>query len=505
MAGFTMRATLDAGAARSPGGPDGIALVFESDELTYAELGRRIDEVAAGLQRWGFSAGEKLMVLLPNCVEYVELFYAVATLGGVVVPVNYLLSAEEVRHIQNDSQARWIVVDGSLHSRLSAIEDLAALRVLTRGDGPAEENYESLRRPGDPVVAAPVSLDDVLLLQYTSGTTGLAKAAVHTHNSLMWNMVQQVVDFSLDANDSYLCVPALCWAAGFHDFTLPVLWAGGRVSLMPSRSFDPGVFFDLVARHRVSIVVLVPSVLRMVLRSGQVSPHTCGSIRLIMSGGEYLPVELIEDFEAALPGCWVSQCYGMTEGPMIMTFLDREHAASKRGSAGRSMSMTALEIRRADESVADVGEIGEIAVRSPGSMIGYHRSAAQTAHALRGGWMFTGDNGYLDADGFLYVAGRAKDMMISGGLNVYPAEIERVLLQHPAVHEVAVVGVPDDVFGEVGRAHVVLRAEATPSELESFTRRSLAGYKVPRVWVLGRQPLPRTTSGKVLKSKLRES
>ncbi|GAA1001299.1 long-chain fatty acid--CoA ligase [Acrocarpospora macrocephala] len=497
MTGFTLRATLDVGAARSP---EAVALAFEETELTYAELGRRVDEVAAGLDRLGFGAGDALLAVLPNCVEYVELFYAVATLGGIIVPVNYLLSPEEVRHIKGDSGAGWIVVDGSMTGLLSGL-DLSGTRVIQRGD-----DYQALRDSGVLAARPQVAPDDVVLLQYTSGTTGVAKAAVHTHHTLMWNTVQQVVDFGVDQRDSYLCVPALCWAAGFHDFTLAVLWTGGRVTLLPSRSFDPARFRDLLVRHRVSIVVLVPSVLRILLRSGLVSAATWGSIRLLASGGEALPVELIEEFEAALPSVWVMQCYGMTEGPMIMTYLDRDSAVRKRGSAGKAMSMTVIEIRRSDGTAADSGEVGEIVVRSPASMIGYHRAPEQTALALRDGWLHTGDNGWLDEEGYLYVAGRAKDMMISGGLNVYPAEIERVLLRHPAVREVAVVGVPHEVYGEVGRAHVVVAPDAgvTPPELARHARQSLAGYKVPRVWVLGAEPLPRTTSGKVLKSKLRE-
>lgn len=504
MVGFAIRDTLDVGAARSPQGPDGVALTFEDEVLTYRELADRVDRVAANLQRLGFAAGDRLLAILPNCVEYVELFYAAAQLRGVIVPVNYLLSAEEVRHIHDDSGAAWVVVDPAMTGLLDAIDPTTGPRVVVRG----QEYDDTLRAAVSPpaATAVAVAVDDVLLLQYTSGTTGLPKAAVHTHNSLMWNAVQQIVDFGLTARDSYLSVPALCWAAGFGDFTVGILWVGGRVTLNPSRAFDPVAFTERVRRDGTSIVVLVPSVLRLVMQSGQVSPANLGSIRLVATGGEYVPVELLAAFQEALPECWVAQCYGMTEGPMIMTMLDRDHAKSKLGSAGRPMSMTTIEVRRPDGTVADPGEIGQIVVRSPASMTEYYEAPEQTANTVRDGWMFTGDNGYLDEEGYLYVAGRAKDMIISGGLNVYPAEIERVLLLHPAVREVAVVGVPDDAYGEVGRAHVVLTAgqpAVTGAELAEYARRSLAGFKVPKHWVIGTEALPRNASNKVLKNRLR--
>jgi fatty-acyl-CoA synthase len=349
-----------------------------------------------------------------------------------------------------------------------------------------------------------VSDADVFLLQYTSGTTGFPKGAIHTHATVMWNSLHQLADFSLTRGDVYLCIPALCWAAGLHDFTLAVLWTGGTVVLRPSRGFEPREVLSTIEQHRVTITLFVPSVLRMVL-AHPMGDHDLSTLRLVLSGGEPVPVAALEEFSRRLPTCDLVQGYGMSEFPTLMTYLDRDYAVTKRGSAGRATRVA--EIRVVDEEGKDLppDEDGEIVVRSPATMIGYWERPDATAEVFAGGWFHTGDRGYLDEDGFLFIAGRTKDMMISGGLNVYPAEIERVIEAHPAVREVAVVGVPDDRYGEVGEAHVVVAEEATvtEAELEELARAELANYKVPRHWRLRTEPLPRTASGKLQKFELR--
>lgn len=509
MPGYTLRETLVKNHVSASWDASATALVFEERELTYGELSREVDSIAQGLLEEGFRHGDRVLALLPNGVEYVELFFAVASVGGVLVPANYLLTPPEIEHVWNDSESTWLVVHEKYLAKaqgvVGGLDDTHRVFLVGRGDG--LRSYEELRRDGTGLGAPAVDVDDLVLLQYTSGTSGLPKAAMHTHSTLMWNMMQQVVDFGLTRDDTYVCVPALCWAAGFHDFFLPLLWVGGKVVLLPSQNFDPEQLAALTAEHEGTIVLLVPSVLRKVVGDGILTRYELKSLRLLLSGGEPLPIELIEQVQSQLPHVWLAQVYGMTEGPMIMTFLSEIDAHSRRGSAGKALVATQVRVVDDQDQPVEPRVVGEIVVRSPGTMTGYLNAPEKNQEVFRTGWFHTGDGGYLDEDGYLYIAGRVKDMFITGGLNVYPAEIERVLLSHDQVAEAAVVGVDDAQLGEVGVAHVVLHdgAGVTMDSLRGFVAGQLATYKVPRHWESRDQPLPRTASGKIKKSSLRST
>jgi len=489
--------------------PDRTALIFGERRVTYDELEERSARLASALAAEGFATGDRLAVLALNRVEYFEIFFAAAMLGGVVVPVNYLFKAKEVQYLLDDSGARWMFVEDGLWPAVEPVRKETAVSVtyvVLDGARPDTLDYEGLVAAGSPDgVDVAVNPADPFLLQYTSGTTGFPKGATHTHETVMWNALSQLGDVALTRRDVYLCIPALCWAAGLHDFTLPALWAGATVIVHPSRGFDAAEVWRTVERHRVTISLFVPSVLRIAL-AYPLEDHDLASLRLVASGGEPVPVPAIEEFQRRLPTCDLMQGYGMSEFPALMTMLDSDYAISKRGSAGRATRITELRVVDPDGRDVPAGEHGEIVIRSPATMIGYWNRPDATAAVMAGGWFHTGDRGYLDEDGFLYIAGRIKDMIISGGLNVYPAEIERVIERHPAVREVAVIGVPDDRYGEVGEAHVVLEegAAVTEDDLEAFARAELANYKVPRRWVLRSEPLPRTASGKVQKFALRQ-
>jgi fatty-acyl-CoA synthase len=511
MSSYTVAALLRKNRTAGLTNPDRTAVIFGDRRVTYDELDERSSRLASGLARSGFERGDRLAVLAYNRVEYLEVFFAVAKLGGVVVPVNYLFKPAEVRHLLDDSGARWMVVEDSLWNSVRPVRDTTGdpVSYISLGGGapePETRPYEDLVASGSPDgVEVDVSDSDVFLLQYTSGTTGFPKGATHTHATVLWNSLHQVADFSMTRHDVYLCIPALCWAAGLHDFTLAALWIGATVVLRPSRGFEAGEVLATIAEHRVTVTLLVPSVLRMVL-AHPMEDHDLSSLRMVLSGGEPVPVPALEEFSRRLPTCDLLQGYGMSEFPTLMTYLDRDYGVTKRGSAGRAVRIAELRVVDEDGKDLPAGEHGEIIVRSPATMIGYWQRPDATADALAGGWFHTGDRGYLDDDGFLFIVGRTKDMIISGGLNVYPAEIERVIETHPAVREVAVVGVPDDRYGEVGEAHVVVAegATVTEAELEALARAELANYKVPRRWTLRTEPLPRTASGKLQKFELRK-
>ncbi|HEX4107554.1 MAG TPA: AMP-binding protein [Solirubrobacteraceae bacterium] len=481
------------------------AIAFGEERLTYGELDERTDHIAHGLVAAGFTKGERAAILAHNCIEYLEAFFAVAKAGGVNVPINYLLRANEVAYHLDDSGATWTFVQDRF---LELMHPIAAERaghrlVVFGAAGDGEIAFADLRDGAEGELPQVVP-DDIALLQYTSGTTGRPKGATHTQRGIVLNAAMQALDIPLREDDVYLAIPALCWAAGLHSIFSPELFRGASIVLHPSSGFDPDNVCALVARERVTTIVMVPVVLRAVLDSGAFERHDVSSLRLIIVGAEPVPVELLDRLDQALPGVQVVQGYGQSEFPTIMATLDPRYAREKAGSTGKALSLS--ELRVVDDEGLDVpaGEHGEILCRAACTMLGYWNKPEETATAFLGDWLRTGDRGWLDEDGFLYIAGRSKDMIISGGLNVYPAEIERVLAEHPAVAECAVVGTEDARLGEVGRAFVVTREQATVSEaeLEAYCREQLAGYKVPRHWVLRTEPLPRTASGKAQKFNL---
>jgi fatty-acyl-CoA synthase len=494
----------------SRGAADRVAVVFEDQRLTYRELDERVDRLASGLQRNGFAPGDRAMVLAKNRIEWVEIFFALARLGGVVVPVNYLLKSAELADCLADSQAQWAFVEADLaRNFLDAGPAASGVEaVVIGGEAHGLRPYEAIVAAGETGgVDVAVDLSDLFLLQYTSGTTGFAKAAMHSHAGVLLNMVTQPYDLGMRPDDVYLSVPALCWAAGFHDYCLATWWIGGTVVLNPSRALDPAALCGLIEREKATIVVLVPSVIRLLLASGAIEKHDLSSLRISMTGAEPISMDLLDELARQLPGCANLQGYGQSEFPIFTSVLHADEARTKAGSAGKATSL--CELRVVDEQGEDTaaGTEGEIVYRSAATMSGYWRQPELTRKAMAGGWMHSGDRGFVDPDGYLFITGRSKDMIITGGLNVYPAEVERVILDQGPVLEAAVIGVPHPELGEVGRAIVVVK-EGESVDLDALheaVRSVLATYKVPREWTLRDDPLPRTASGKVRKFLLKDS
>jgi fatty-acyl-CoA synthase len=479
-----------------------VALVFEDQQVTFQQLDERATALASGLLEQGFRRGDKVCVLAFNRIEWFELLFALAKVGGVIVPVNYLLKPKEIAYIVKDSGARWLVGEDELWETVDAVrlESNTDLHLVSVG---AEQSgavpYEALCRTAGPAPSDEQRADDLLLLQYTSGTTGFPKGAMHTHETVLWNSIHQIPDFGITRDDVHLVIPAMCWAAGFHSFTLAVLWAGGRVVINPSRGFSPEAFCATVERHGITKTILVPAVLRRILGYPDLEQHDLSSLNLALSGGEPVPVQLIEDWHRRVPTCALVQGYGMGEFPTLMLLLEPADAVRKAGAAGKSCLAARVRVVDAEFRDTPVDEVGEIVVLSPACTVGYFGSPHATAETYHNGWMRTGDLARVDDEGFVHIAGRAKELVIVGGLNVYPAEVERVLLDHDAVAEAAVVGVPDPQWGEVPEAVVVVKdgRSVSPVELEAHCRLDLANYKVPRRWNVRDEPLPRTTSGKI--------
>jgi fatty-acyl-CoA synthase len=435
----------------------------------------------------------------------VELFFAIARLGGVIVPINFFLKPEEIAFILDDSRTSWVFCEEQFRATIEA-DPASSTRRYVALDGPAEASgYEDLLSERIALAQPDVRADDLFTLLYTSGTTGLPKGAMHSQATVLWNTYHQTQDFRITADEVWFTVPSLCWGAGFHDLTLATLWVGGKVVLKESTGFEPAGFCELVKREGVTKTLLVPSALRRVLESIADDDEDLSTLRLVLCGGESVPLSLLETASQRLSTCKVAQVYGLSEFPSLMLHLDPDEAVTRIGSTGKSCGIAL--VRVVDERGNDVSDdaVGEIICRSPAVMLGYLGLPDATADTLRDGWLWTGDLARVDQDGYVYIVGRAKDMYISGGLNVYPAEVERAIVSCPGVLEAAVLGVADERWGEIGYAVVVLEPSCDIDEvnLREFLKLKLANYKLPRKIEIRSEPLPRTTSGKVQKARLR--
>ena len=491
--------------------PDRVVLVHGDRRVTNRELSRRVSALAAGLHDLGVGRGDVVALLLYNHVEFLETVLAASRLGAVFLPLNYRLAAEEWQFILEHAEAAVLVTEDEFRTR---VEELAPRlprlrRRVLLGDVAAAgwEAFERVVAAGSGLPAPPVpepAPDALQRLMYTSGTTSRPKGVRITHGNVAWKDLALIVELGLTADDTVLVCGPLYHVGGLDLPGLPTLHVGGRLVLL--RSFDATAVLAAIAAEHATVVWLAPAMMNAVLQVPGLADHDLSSVRLIIGGGEKMPEPVVRRILDAFPGAWFADAYGLTETVSGDTFLDREHSLSKIGSVGRPVPHVELRIVDDDGVPVPPGSLGEIALRGPKVFAGYWRDDAATARALRDGWFHTGDIGRLDEDGFLYVEDRLKDMVISGGENIATPEVERVLYEHPAVLEAAVVGMAHERWGEVPRAVVVLRpgAAADADELREFCLARLAKFKVPVV-VDFSDGLPRTPSGKVLKRELRRT
>ncbi|MFI5880148.1 long-chain fatty acid--CoA ligase [Streptomyces sp. NPDC051554] len=491
--------------------PDAVAVVQGERCLTVRHLHERVNQLAAGLAELGVGRGDVVGLLLYNQPEFLELVHAANRLGAVFLPLNYRLSEEEWQYILGHAQAKVIVTEPefvrAVERSAGCLTDLEH-RILIGGGEPPEEpwtDYEELlaRHKGERVEPVDVELDDLQRLMYTSGTTSRPKGVRITYGNLQAKNLAHIVHFGLTAADTTLVCGPLYHVGGLDMPALGVLHAGGSVVLQ--RKFDPQGVLHAIEKHRVTNVWLAPAMVNAVLEVPDREEYDTSSVRFILGGGEKTPEPVLRRVMTAFPNAWFADAYGLTETVSGDTFLDREHALTKLGSVGRPVPHT--RVRIVDDTGIEVpaGELGEITLRGPKVFAGYWRDEKATAAALRDGWFHTGDIGHVDEDGFLFIDDRKKDMIVSGGENIATPEVERVLYEHPAVLEAAVVGLSHPRWGEVPRAFVVFRPgeDAGAEELREFCRTRLAKFKVPARFDIVDE-LPRTPSGKVLKRTLRD-
>ncbi|MCK8432771.1 long-chain fatty acid--CoA ligase [Streptomyces sp. D2-8] len=477
--------------------PHRTALIHGDTTHTYAGLYDRTTRLAHALRARGVRRGDRIAYLGPNHPSYLETLFAAGTLGAVFVPLNIRLAGPEIAYQLADSGARALVYGPSYAGLVAGLPGSTDVRVYLEAGG----EYEAAvaEASGEPV-DEPVGADDTCIIMYTSGTTGRPKGAMLTHGNLTWNAINVLIDHDLVADERALVSAPLFHTAGLNMLTLPVLLKGGTCVLV--EAFDPDATFDLVERHRITFMFGVPTMFDQVARHPRWPDADLSSLRILTCGGSPVPTPLIAAYQER--GLTFLQGYGMTEAAPGTLFLDAEHAVAKAGSAGVPHFFSDVRVVRPDLSPVGTGEVGEIVVRGPHVMPGYWGLPEETAASFVDGWFRSGDAAQVDEDGYVHIVDRIKDMIISGGENIYPAEIEDQILAHPDIAECAVIGVPDDKWGEVPRAVVVPREGAAldPDEVLASLAGRLAKYKIPKSVVVADE-LPRTASGKLLKSRVR--
>jgi len=470
--------------------PDRPAVRQDDTVITYRELDARSAALAGWAACHGIAPGDRVGVMLPNVTDFAVIYYGLLRAGAVVVPMNPLLRGREVTHYLTDSGAKMIF---AWHQAIGAEEGAAAAGAQHVAVGPGHFEFQAVTCDSSLTHREP---NDTAVILYTSGTTGLPKGAELTHENLRRNAVLAATELlALEPDDVVMgCLPL------FHTFGQTcalnaAIASGASVTLVPR--FDPRRALDIAARDRVTVFAGVPTM--YVALAGQADPSKTTTLRLGISGGAALPVEVLHAFETAydVP---ILEGYGLSETSPVASF--NLPARRREGSIG--VPVTGVAMRIVDPNGADVpvGEVGEIAIRGHNVMKGYWNKPDATAAAIVDGWFRTGDLGRIDEDGFFYVVDRKKDMIIRGGFNVYPREIEEVLYEHPQVVEAAVIGIPHPTHGEEVAAAVVVDGDVTPDEIREFVKARVAPYKYPRqVWFT--DALPKGPTGKILKRDIR--
>ncbi|HXD30220.1 MAG TPA: long-chain fatty acid--CoA ligase [Pyrinomonadaceae bacterium] len=472
--------------------PELTALVSGDKRSTFRELHVRVASIAEALAKEGFAVGDRLAILLPNEPEYIEAIHACALLGVIAVPLNTRLSVPEIDHILADANPRGLIRHSSLPVPTAKLS-----WQLVLDQEPPEIREEFHPKPFYNPAA-------VLALLYTSGTTGKAKGVVLTHENVLANVDHSNYWMPYKERGVHLHAAPI-----FHMADFPVMFAapafGACQVTIPK--FSPQSFCEAVQRERVSHTVLVPTMINLLTQFPDLQKYDLSSLELIGYGGSPMAPELVHRVRTLLPNLKLVQGYGLSESGYLTGLLDHEHTEDKLTSCGRPC--LGIDVRVMDESGKEVaiGQTGELVARGANVMREYWNNPEETTRAFRDGLFCTGDVGYQDTQGYFYILDRLKDMIVTGGENVYSGEVEAVLYSHPAVHEAAVFGIPDPKWGELVTACVVLKPGMilNSDDLIAYCRRSLANYKVPRRVEFSETELPKSGSGKILKKVLRES
>lgn len=484
--------------------PDKTALHSADDDqqLSYKEMHSSINKTAHLLKnKFGVEKEDRVAILSINSMEYVILFFAIQKLGAIMLPLNFRLAAPELSYQLEDADVKTLLYEEAFDETVGKLSFTPPNKAVIDGENgisdelfvTAGETVEETDHAGD--------FEDPCMILYTSGTTGRPKGAIITHKMLFWNSINTGLRLNLTQHDVSITFAPFFHTGGWNVLTTPMLHRGAKIILM--KKFDPDKVLELCDDEKVSILFGVPTMMDMMYRTDQFAKSSLKTVRYAVVGGEPMPLNLIDIWEEK--GVPVRQGYGLTEfGPNVFS-LNEEDSKRKIGSIG--FPNFYIDTRVVDDSGNDVsqGEPGELILKGPVCMKGYWNNPEATKKTIVNGWLHTGDIVRVDEDGYYYVIDRKKEMFISGAENVYPAEVEHVFRTHPAVRDIAVIGVPDEKWGESGKAFIVRNEgfETTEEEFQSWAKDQLAKYKVPKHYAFIEE-LPKSDSGKILKRKLKE-
>jgi long-chain acyl-CoA synthetase len=472
--------------------PDRTALASARERSTFRELHDRVARIAGALTRQGFKAGDRLAILLPNEPGYIQLVYACAWLGVTAVPLNTRLSVKEIDGILDDAKPRGLI----RHSSLPVPAVQVSWQLVL--------DQEALDAQSDSIPDPIYDPNAILALIYTSGTTGRPKGVEISHANILENVYHTNFWFPLDEGAVHLHAAPI-----FHIADFPFMFAAPAFGTcqVTIPKFSPESFCETVARERVTHTVLVPTMINMLTQSPELQKYDLSTLQHLGYGGSPMAPELVHRTRQVLPKVRLVQVYGLSETGFLTGLKDDEHTEDKLTSCGRPC--TGIDVCVVDPTGNEVetGQTGELVARGANIMRGYWNNPGETKGAFRNGFFRTGDVGYQDANGYFYILDRLKDMIVTGGENVYSGEVEAVIYTHPAVREVAVFGIPDPKWGEIVKAVVVLKPgkTLTAEELIAYCRQSLANFKVPRSIEFSQTELPKSGSGKILKRFLRDA
>lgn len=489
--------------------PEQEALVYYDQRITYAQLNTMVNQLANGLLKLGIKPGDRILIALNNCPEFIISYFAIMRMRAVVVPVNNQYTINEIGLIMRDSLPAAVITDAQLtpvFTKLAAEIDVSHGIIVTRSSTTGENlfSFNTILEKGavnfKPVIQ--YQRDEVVELLYTSGSTGSPKGAMLTHNNLYSNALTFAqLNYLKPADKSLLVAPAFHAAA--QTCVMNASLVSGATLVVHDGWVDPDTLLKAIQDEKITFYFGPPTMYALLVNHPETQKYDTGSWRTAYTGASALSTDIFNNFEKKF-GFQITEGYGLTETSPVVTS-NPVQGNKKPGSIGLPIPDVEVKIVDYEDREMPPGEIGEIIVRGPNVMKGYFNREEETSWIMRNGWFHTGDLAYRDSDGYLFIVDRKKDLIIRGGLNIYPREVEEVLYTHPKVFEVAVVGVPDPVMGEEVLAFVLLRNGDTvePEELQEFCRDKLARYKIPR-YVRFVENLPKTTSGKLLKGALRK-